>query len=469
MGMVHVGPGGTFEPSGAFRTIPSDLDEWFNSLKSPHIVLHFHGGLVPEAKGMDIATRMNAFYLEAGMALLTFVWETGLLETVHDALIEISGKRIYKKLLHVLIRRLERRVGGGDGVRGFGNAMSDQEIDRELEQPEPFADFDVEGHLDTSARGGVAMPRPLGEDREFEQFEADFRDDVYSDPELLQFAGEINEESEGIGVRGFISGITLARKLAVIGLRSLRRFISGRDHGFYPTIVEELLREIYIDKVGSFIWGQMKQKAEMMFRSNTGRTELDRHPGTYVLEQIAKLQAQDPNCTLDLVGHSAGCIAICHLMSAVAERALGVRVRRIVFLAPAGRSELGVEQIVPREVNFERFRMFTMDDSFERLDRMVPIVYPRSLLYFISGVLEPDEVDAPLMGMMRHSSRSGPFASGPAKQWADFIFGEPNRLVLSDTMVTNPNAPEGARSTARSHGDFDTDAITLGSLKAFLA
>ena len=36
--------------------------------------------------------------------------------------------------------------------------------------------------------------------------------------------------------------------------------------------------------------------------------------------------------------------------------------------------------------------MFTMTDENEKKDRLVPVIYPHSLLYLVSGVVEP-EVD----------------------------------------------------------------------------
>ena len=51
-----------------------------------------------------------------------------------------------------------------------------------------------------------------------------------------------------------------------------------------------------------------------------------------------------------------------------------------------------------------QFRMFTMTDDAERKDGLLPVVYPRSLLYFVSGLLEtgPDgkgEPGDPLVGL----------------------------------------------------------------------
>src|SRR5206468_2726979 len=45
-------------------------------------------------------------------------------------------------------------------------------------------------------------------------------------------------------------------------------------------------------------------------------------------------------------------------------------------------------------------RVFGMGDDLERKDAIAGVIYPSSLLYFVSGVLE-DESDKPLAGMAR--------------------------------------------------------------------
>ena len=48
-----------------------------------------------------------------------------------------------------------------------------------------------------------------------------------------------------------------------------------------------------------------------------------------------------------------------------------------------------------------------MTDELEQADRLIPVIYPHSLLYFVSGVLE-DEADKPLLGMERYLTRRLP-------------------------------------------------------------
>jgi len=102
----------------------------------------------------------------------------------------------------------------------------------------------------------------------------------------------------------------------------------------------------------------------------------------------------------------------------------------------------------------------------ERDDRLVPVLYPCSLLCFISGVLEGGP-DVPLVGMQRffdHEHFSD--AAFPAVRTVrDYVTALPGRAVWS---VTSEAAPAGQRSASRHHTDFDNDALMLASVEHIL-
>lgn len=68
--------------------------------------------------------------------------------------------------------------------------------------------------------------------------------------------------------------------LAAIAYRVIRRHVRGRDHGFYPTVVEELLRELYLANLGAWVWDQMKEKAAAMWLPNDGLSGDERRVGS---------------------------------------------------------------------------------------------------------------------------------------------------------------------------------------------
>ena len=111
-----------------------------------------------------------------------------------------------------------------------------------------------------------------------------------------------------------------------------------------------------------------------------------------------------------------------------------------------------------------------MSDSIEADDALVPILYTRSLLYFVSGVLEghvdgdawEDDIDAPVVGMQRYLTDKGVFNS------SDFPEVEKTRQFLDSvpdsTVWSESSAGSGLNSMSHKHGDFDNDEETVKSV-----
>lgn len=465
---IHVGRGGTFDPSGDFATSPEDIDALFehfraNSVRS--ITLHFHGGLVNEAKGVEIAKMMRPVYEAADTYPVSFVWETGLLETLRQNLTRVHETKLFEKILKWVIKRAAQRFGGFEG-KGAGVPISDGEIEAELQKERPFDDYDDRDTGKGASRGGPIAITEDDLDIVREELEAEFAEDVDDDEEVEALLAD--KEAEGhvdASQKGIFTAVKLIKALTKITFRVIRRHVRDRDHGFYPTVVEEILREYYLADLGAFVWGSMKDKAAAMWADNDEVTGEDQHVGSYFLAHLDALR-QEKDIRINLVGHSAGSTAICHMLAA-SERYPNVSYGDIAFLAPAVRSDVAVSQVARQPGRFESFRQFTMSDGYERDDQLVKGVYTRSLLYFISGVLEPDMVDKPIAGMMRYASREAPFDEGLAREWADFILAD-GRLALANSTVLAPDAPEGMRTASETHGGFDNDALTQQSLTAIL-
>jgi hypothetical protein len=257
-----------------------------------------------------------------------------------------------------------------------------------------------------------------------------------------------------------LGSLVIAKDLASVAYRVLDRRFHGRDHGLLPTAVEEILGQYQLANLGRWVWDAMKAKADRMFQPNLGRTGDDLHVGTYLLEKLGAAQAQRPGLVADIVAHSAGAIAVCHLLNAAARH--GVTLRNVIFLAPACTVELFHERAVLPFGRFQRFTMFALRDDRERADAIVPYLYPRSLLYFVSGALE-GEADLPLLGMERHIRGTAPYDSSKLVDTARFL-ANPGRVVWAG------DAPVDCLSSrARAHGEFDDDSTTLASVKAIIA
>jgi hypothetical protein len=120
-----------------------------------------------------------------------------------------------------------------------------------------------------------------------------------------------------------------------------------------------------------------------------------------------------------------------------------------------------VTDIIERQTRFGQFRMFTMLDETERKDHLVPMLYNRSLLYFIAGVLESTD-DTPIAGLQRHVRGQAPYDSGNPLRASQYLMAEGvKRLVLA---VTPSDALDGLRCGSLKHGQFDDDELTQKSL-----
>jgi hypothetical protein len=140
-----------------------------------------------------------------------------------------------------------------------------------------------------------------------------------------------------------------------------------------------------------------------------------------------------------------------------------------VFLAPACTSEHFANVLNGHDKLIDRFRMFTMDDAHESADRVLGAVYPRSLLFLVSGLLEVDGGESrcvPLAGLAR-------YLSGPehAKEYVRAV----RQFISADgqhRLVTSPSpadAPVGMRAGAVSHGAFDNDGLVHESLRHMIS
>ncbi|MES9904119.1 MAG: hypothetical protein ABW168_15775 [Sedimenticola sp.] len=467
---INVGSHGTFKKSGNLHTKPSDIDAIFQHLtdsQASKLVVHFHGGLVNEGKGEAISRSMHTLYHDVAHPV-TFIWEAGFIETVSRNLSSLADTKLFQKVVKYVIRRAASKLGGGIGDKGSGEEMSIREIEAELARTQAFDRFDA------GARGAAGVLDEAELDAIESEIQAEVELDLADDAEIdsiLETEPPITDlltsefkAGSGQQQKGLISTGTLAIHITKIVYRVIKRFIRKRDHGFYPTIVEETLRQLYLADLGKWVWSGMKEIADSMWDENTLPLGDDDHPGRYFLEKLTAHQQANPDFIIDLVGHSAGSIAICHMQRTARASFPGLKIRNISFLAPACTQNLFRKEIVAHPDEYEHFRMFTMQNDLETRDELVPKVYTRSLLYFISGVLE-DEVDKVIAGLELQLRGEKPYNDATHMEVHQFVNAAGlNQLVLSQTT----DAPPGLNSESTSHGGFDDDPTTRQSLKALL-
>ena len=462
---VNVGPKGTFHESGDKQTQPQDIDAIIDHIEQQglkKIAIHLHGGLINEAEGMEIAKKMLPVYHDAESHTIAIVWETGLFETIVQNLNTIHKTKLFDKLLKLVIRHVCKNLGC-PGLRGSGKKLSDQEIEQNLEKDKPFDDFKL---ASAEVRGTTEELSEV----DLRILEEEIEDDIYlqigeikellkeeaPQTELLNQSRISQEQREKRGM------LTIITAVVIIVKEVIKRYLHKTHHDFYPTVVEEILRYLYLADQGKWVWDGMKNAAVNMWLSNNNLAGLDQHAGTYLLEKLAALQTRKPDIAIDLIGHSAGSIAICEMLKAAANRSVNLNIRHILFLAPACTAELFKSEIIDHPNRYQHFRMFTMRDDFECNDSLVKGLYTHSLLYFISGVLE-DKVDKHIVGMERYISGKTPYNTAPYLVVKNYLEGT-HRIVLSNTDKIAADAELGFRSTSETHGDFDDDPSTRESL-----
>lgn len=460
---IKVGPQGTFARSGTVSTTPSDID-WLRRpglADAGRLVIHVHGGLVNEASGLATADAMARHYGDTARSIC-LVWETGVWETLRQKLADITQTKVFKKTLSWIIAKAMPRLGAPRGARGHGVDVTDaSDIEAQLDTEAGVEALDraltTELHEATVAGARGSDSFSANEEELAEKFEFDI-----GDLKVLLDTGapgskQILDRAERDGqTRG--SGAGVALFLAKVVFKVIGRYRDGTHHDPLPTAVEELLRAAYLADIGVLAWSAMKEKASAMWMDDGPEPGEAGHVGGYILRQLEALQAKHPKVTIDLVGHSAGSIVICAMLDATRTQRRAIRFRNVLFLAPAVRLDT-FRDAIPSSQAFTRFRLFTMTDAAEKADQLIGVLYPRSLLFLVSGLFE-DRPGTALVGLARHITAWTSAADGAFDQVRIWL-GEKDRLVFSPSPE---GAVDGMRCLAHKHGDFDSEPETLASL-----
>lgn len=471
--VLNVGPQGTFKPSGKYHSIPQDIDSIFEKFETEemrNISLFFHGGLVNEKTGIETAIKMEKILSSEDQKAICVVWETGLFETISSNLSKVSETRLYNKLIKYLTKKLASKLGFGiiEG-RSAGNELSIEQIEEELVKKNPFENY-TQGNLEANGRGADAS---MNLPSRSEDLEIEFQYMIAQDDELVSILDESEvmvSTDSAVQSRGLISTALLVKSLAKIAFKVIKRFVRKIDHSFYPTIIEELLRELYVAELGAFVWNSMKKKSTEMWNDNDGVSGINQFAGRYLLDKLITYHKKYPETKINLIGHSAGSIAICNLLNISRKIYPELVFNNIIFMAPACRVDLFRNEVVTHQGQFETFRIFTMTDDNEKKDILVPYFYTHSLLYLISGVLENKgkDYDAYILGMERHIDGRSPYNGiNEILETRRFLYEEgKNRVVFSET---DTSAIDGLQTNSLTHGGFDDDPNTIKSIKFILS
>jgi len=173
-------------------------------------------------------------------------------------------------------------LGLGIGAKGVGTEMSDARVDAELARAFPFDDLDVgEG-----ARGGAGPVTLAGLDMDEQEIQAELEEDMDGDEEFkaILASGDAGSDLADLDrlapspedrQRGTLTVAKAAATVARVAVRVLRRFVGKHDHGFYPTVVEEILRELYLADTGAWVWRGMKTAADCLIQKTCGNKRIN--------------------------------------------------------------------------------------------------------------------------------------------------------------------------------------------------
>lgn len=239
---------------------------------------------------------------------------------------------------------------------------------------------------------------------------------------------------------------SVARKIPGLGTRDLFDFTTD-------PLVQEGVRALG----GVHVWGAMKDNAALACAAQGGA----RYTAQRLLELTTNPALASRPVEFHAVGHSAGSIFHSFFLPMASEERLP-KFKTLQLLAPAitiadfearlaGRIGADNAAVASRAV------MYTMKRSFEEDDDCINI-YRKSLLYLIHHALEPQR-RTPVLGLdisVRAAAASATVfgINGASKA--------PGRVVWSVTDDGDGNS--SSRST--SHGGFDDDPLTMGSVAA---
>lgn len=451
----------------------------FSTTPGQCLVVHFHGGLTDYASGLSNARDFHPNYAEAGVYPVFFLWESGPWDVAPAAFTQVFGEVVFQELLKRLVGLAQAKLLSGENRDPLeANLPSTREVEREFDRGNR-GPFTTEAY--PQSRGNHLTPKDqlseadkqdiesiLEQDRElkrlFEDLKARTQDDRLRGRPSTLMKPKYLDTTPVAGERGWLLPWIVGAVRVLVSV--IDRFIRRRDHGLHATVVEEILREFYLDDLGKEAWRIMKSYTQLAFGDDP------ECGGTAFLQGLKAQLQRHPDLRVVLVGHSAGTIFICSFLDKAAEIIPEAKFEVIFFAAAVDYGRFA-EALSKHQSRMVGFRSFGMSDDLEKQDVLLKgflpegldHIYPYSLLYFVSGVCEP-EVDTPIVGMQR-------FAQAP--------FGTEVSPALVSTVQAYLACPgsdrmfwsvvdcgEGKAADGTSHGGFPFSSKTLQSLKFIL-
>jgi len=466
------------------ETTADDLAKLFDALEKSakqRLVVHLHGGLVSRASAEQTAEGLMPFYEQGGAYPVFFFWHSDLWTVLQHNVTDIAQEEAFKRLVKRLVQLALGKLASFVGARAAGplvltpvdtmpddlEALAQYAAAREpapqraltvqlntMQSDQAEAELETDDVLQTESEAIAASNVPpasaAGVRHRAGGAKVTPRPSRMSGSVQKELAAEAGKSGERIGAVTFF---TLVKHGIAILKRVIERFAKGRAHGVYTTVVEEVLRDLYMDSVGAIAWETMKKDTGKAFGNDPNT-----YAGTAFLERLKNWCR--PGRSITLICHSCGAVYACNFLKH-ADGALDPAVKfDFVFMAPACTFAVMAEQIPIFVKRVQRFRMYALKDELEHGYWEVPLVYPASLLYMVSALFEGDACDMPIVGMQRYHTNADPYIAPEIQAVTKYLQGKCVWSIAQDGP--------GLSTAAKKHGDFSIDAATRESLRDFL-
>lgn len=439
---INISRFGTFEETGKYCTTPDEVDAIFEHIKATgkkKLLIHFHGGLVDESRGMEKATYFfNKTNDLQNTHVLNILWETGLLDALDKLFRDKNQDRLVLFINKILSFLSSRKLVQLE----IDTRKIKKNVDNNSEHATEKATSQAEKHIQHNLSLYQHLKGKLLKDKISEEIQKSYPKEKHV-PHTVRIIKRVVERRQ-----------------------------ASRDHGVYATIVEEALREVGIGGFGEQIWSAMKSEAFNMWQTNLGRSGMQQFVGRYLLEKLLEAQ-KEYGLEIHLLGHSAGSIAISECFKVIRgnEEFSDIHFQNLFFLAPAARCELFYDVIMDCEQYFDKFHLFTMTEEWELKDALVPLsglgfVYPHSLLYFVSGLFEHDEHDAFILGLHCHIRKREPYEQYELlNQVHEWLFENPDGKATVVLSKSPSLSSLGRRCQSTAHKDYLHDDELIESIR----
>lgn len=340
-------------------------------------VVHFHGGLMDKEDGLTNAEDVYSFIfqsLESQYEPIFYIWQSLFGDAFKDIsafLVSLDQDRTFGTTREAMARWTAKNIRNGTSSLPNAESVVVKDAEQFLKDDMEFSSFAKT--MELGLRG--------------------------NDPSIVRLDRSIRARLASDKANAASSYTWLVAKII---WQVFKRFVvNKRDHEG-ATIVEEILRGLYADKIGKELWRVMKRDAEAHFNGAATPSA-----GDSLLHGLNRIGAK----RLVVVAHSAGALLALHLVQK-AKQILAPTCQLDVFLMAAALRMDFAAKSLERLPAHARLRSLVMNDPNEKADKLdgnAPgHVFQRSMLYFVSGVIEDrqekSEADAAILGMERHIS-----------------------------------------------------------------